>query len=73
MVDVRAHDREVAKNRPPRVSRTVPEQPDLRVPTRSRCARTDKGVQPMTFLEGVLVEQDCAMVRFGNKELVLRT
>ena len=26
----------------------------------------------MSFLEGVLVEQDCAMVRLGNKELVLR-
>ena len=34
----------------------------------------DKGVQPMSFLlEGVLVEQDCAMVRLGNMELILRT
>ena len=36
VVDLRVHDREVAENRPPRVSVTVPEQPDLRVPTRSR-------------------------------------
>ena len=28
----------------------------------------------MSFLlEGVRVEQDCAMVRLGNKELVMRT
>ena len=35
---------------------------------------TYKGVQTMSFLlEGVRVEQNCAMVRLGNKELVLRT